>query len=262
MLKKITHPLTLFRSKSLHTESSSSIPEYITKVSHFKSLRRRTSYKGIQTNVYKLMRAKIVLHYKDQTCICLIDGNSPINKISESIFNELLDYEKSLSSCYINFQLEHVDFTERFYVGNTTVLGRPFIEKHAHSMDFDRRIIILNDSLIRLDIFNDIPSNVISICIEDMYFLALVDLQRKASFISVEILEKMRKHDTTNIKLNFSCQLLADVDNYSFHHDFTVIDNNHKYIILGLDFMKQHISRIGKNYIQLKNGLRVHYLKK
>jgi hypothetical protein len=259
MFKKLTHPLTLFRTKSLNTISSP--PEYITKVHQLKSLRKWTSYRGTQSSAYKLMRAKIVLHYKDKTCICLLDGNSPINTISESLFNELLDYEKSLSSCYINFRLEHVDFTERFYIGNTTVLGKPFIQKHVHSMDFDRRIIILND-MVRLDIFNEVPSNIISICIENMHFLALVDLQRKTSFISVEILEKMYKHDTTQIRLNFSCQLLTDIDDYSFHHDFTVIDNSHKYVILGLDFMKQHTSRIGKNYIQLKNGLRVHYLKK
>lgn len=261
MFRKITHPLTLFRTKSLHT-TSPHIPEYITKVNHIKSVYRRTSYKGLQTNVYKLMHAKIVLHYKDQTCICLINGNSPINTISESLFNELSDSEKSSFSCYIKFQLEHVDFTEKFYIGNTTVLGKPFIQKHVHSMDFDRCIIILNDNLGRLDIFNDIPPNVISICVENMHFLALVDLQRKTSFISVEILEKMHKHDTTQLLLNFSCQLLTDVDNYSFHQDFVVIDNSHKYIILGLDFMKQHISRIGKNYIQLKNGFRAHYLKK
>ena len=144
----------------------------------------------------------------------------------------------------------------------TRVLGRPFIKKNVHSMDFERRIIVLNDNLTRLNIFNDVPSNVISICIENIYFLALLDLQRTASFISVDILEKMRKHDTTQVRTNLSCQLLTDVDNYSFHQDFTVIDNNHKYIILGLDFMKQHISSIGKNYILLKNGLRVHYLRK
>lgn len=261
MLKKITHHFTLFRSKSVNV-TSPHIPEFITKIHHFKSLRRRSSYKRTRTNIYKSMHAKILLHFQNHTCICLLDGDSPINTISYSLFDKLSDSEKSLSNCYINFQLEHIDFMEKFYIGNATVLGRPFIKKNVHSMDFERRIIVLNDNLTRLDIFNDVPANVISICIENIYFLALLDLQRTASFISVDILEKMRKHDTTQVRTNLSCQLLTDVDNYSFHQDFTVIDNNHKYIILGLDFMKQHISRIGKNYILLKNGLRVHYLRK
>jgi len=259
MLKKLTHPLTLFRNRSIHTIPSP--PEYITidKKLNFKSLRRKNSSRDV---VYKTMRGKTVMHYKDNTCICIINGNHPINMISESLFNKLLDCEKSLSSCYIEFKLEHVTFNERFYIGPTTVLGKPFVQKHVHSMDHERRILFLNDNLTRIDMFKDVPSHVISICVEDMHFLALVDLQRKASFISVEILEKMRKHDTTQIRLNFSCMLPTDLDDYSFHQDFTVIDNNFKYIILGLDFMKQHVARIGKNYIQLKNGLRVHYLKK
>lgn len=273
MFKKITHPLTLFRNRSISEVPVSSTPEYISKIQHFKNLRRKSSYHyyycrdtppSTSTCVYKLMKASIVLHYKNQTCICIIDGNCPVNTISSDIFDGLSDNEKSTTSCYIDFQLEHVEFKERFYIGNMTILGKPFIQKYIQSMDFGRRIIVLND-LTRLNIFSEIPPNTISICIENMYFLALLDLKRKSSIISLDILEKMHKHDTTQTKLNFSCQLLTDIgggDDYGFNQDFCVIDNNHKYVILGIDFMKQHVARIGKNYIQLKNGLRVHYLKK
>jgi hypothetical protein len=269
MFKKLTHPLTLFRNRSISEVPLPSTPEYISKIHHFKSLRRKssgtsstsgTNY-GTSTCVYKLMKASIILYYKNKTCICIIDGNYPINTISEHVFNGLSDCEKSTTSCYIDFQLEHVEFKERFYIGNMTILGKPFIQKHVQSMDFGRRIIILND-LTRLNIFGEIPPNTISICIENMHFLALLDLKRKSSIISLDILEKMHKHDTTQTKLNFSCQLLPDVGDYEFNQDFCVIDNNHKYVVLGIDFMKHHVARIGKNYIQLKNGLRVHYLKK
>jgi hypothetical protein len=268
MFKKLTHPLTLFRNRSISEIPPPSTPEYISKIHHFKSLRRKGSYysshhrsTSTSTCVYKLMKASIILHYKNHTCICIIDGNNPVNTISKDIFDKLPDCEKSTTSCYIDFQLEHAEFKERFYIGNTTILGKPFIQKHVQSMDFGRRIIILND-LTRLNIFSEIPPNTISICIEDMHFLALLDLNRKSSIISLDILEKMQKHDTTQTKLNFSCQLLPDVGDYKFNQEFCVIDNNHKYVILGIDFMKHHVARIGKTYIQLKNGLRVHYLKK
>lgn len=270
MFKKLTHPLTLFRNRSISEIPVQSPSEYVSKIHqihHFKSLRRKNSYRSTSTStitstsVYKLMKACIILHYKNQTCICIVDGNHQVNTISKDIFDKLSDCEKSTTSCYIDFQLEHVEFKERFYVGNMTILGKPFIQKHVQSMDFDRRIVILND-LTRLNVFSEIPPNTISICIENMHFLGLLDLKRKSSIISLEILEKMHKHDTTQTVLHFSCQLLSEVGDYGFNQDFCVIDNSHKYVILGIDFMKKHVDRIGKNYIQLKNGLRVHYLKK
>ena len=268
MIKKLPNPLTLFRSKSINYKIDSP-PKYITKQSipirpNFKITRRmsqRSFVQHAQTHVSILMHAKIVFHFKDNTCICTINGNCPINTIAYTFFNELQDYEKSLNSCYLDFTLGHTLFNDQFYSGKHTILGRPFIEKYIECMDYDRRIVLLKDDT-RLDIFNEIPINTISICIGNEHFLAIVDVNRVTSIISLEILEKMENYDTTCLTLSLDCTIPIEHSDYPFTLVFRVIDNRHKYIILGLDFMKNNVFRVGKNYLQLKNGMRVHYLKK
>lgn len=212
-----------------------------------------------QTHVPTLMYAKIVFYCKNKTFICTIDGNSYVNTVTREFFDDLSDNEKSLKSCYLQFKLGKITFDEQFYIGKNIILGNLFIKKHIEMLNYEQRYIMLKDST-KLDIFNDIPKNTISICIENLHFLAIIDTKIESSIISLDILENLKKHNTTLLELELNCYIYIDNNLYQFNNTFKVVDNYYKYVILGFDFMKKHVFRVGKTYLQLKNGLRVHYL--
>lgn len=198
------------------------------------------------------MYAKVIIKINDKPCICTIDGNSPMNYYKED-------------GC-IKFKIEGEEFYQQFYsssrTGSLTILGRPFIEKYIKCMDYEHKVVILNTNTgeTKLDIFNEIPNNALPICIsvgenECIHFLAIVDINQKNSIISLETLDKIRANTTlTSIKLK------CCIYEFKFNHTFIVMNNDNRYVVLGLDFLSQYISRIGKKYLQTKSQLRLPYI--
>jgi hypothetical protein len=247
----------LFRSKSL----SPLPPSYIYKnrfsraSSLRKSTRRECDVNRLKTVIPTMMYAKIVIFLNDKAYICTIDGNCNGNTLPYNIFYNTVD------DCTGNLSvhLEHSIFTLSFKMGKRIVLGRQFIEKYVDTLDYQRGVIILKDTT-KLDVYNEIPSNVITLCINNEYFLAHIDATQKHSVLSLEMLDKLQC-DTTQTQINTHCIIQTEYTiPFEFDSPFYVIDNHNKYVILGLDFINTHCTRIGKHYILLKQKSRVFYI--
>lgn len=258
----------LFRSKSLSPQPPPSyiyknknqnitMVNRITRASSLKkSFRKRESGSSVcllKTAIPTMMYAKIIIFINNRAYICTIDGNYTLNTIPCTIFYNL-DGTRNLL-----FNLEHSMFTLKFKMGQKIVLGKQFIEKYVEILDYQRGIITLKDT-VKLDIYNEIPNNVITLCINDEFFLAQVDATKKHSILSLEMLDKLQC-DTTQTQINVHCIVQSEYNiPFEFDNLFYVVDNHNKYVTLGLDFITPYCTRIGKRYIQLKNSLRVFYL--
>lgn len=220
-----------------------------------KSFRRREcSVSLFKTVIPAMMYAKIIILINNRAYICTIDGNYTVNTIPCTMFYNLDDTRN------LFFNLEHSMFHLEFIMGNKIVLGKQFAEKYVEMLDYQRGIITLKDT-VKLDVYNEIPNNVITVWINDEFFLAQVDATKKHSVLPLEMLDKLQC-DTTQTQVSVHCMVQTEYNiPFEFDNIFYVVDNHNKYVILGLDFMTPCCTRIGKHYIQLKNNLRAFYLK-
>lgn len=222
-----------------------------------KSIRRECNVNRLKTVIPAMMYAKIIIFIKNKAYICTIDGNCNRNTVPSNMFYNLDN--GILSTCNILFNLEHSVFTFEFEIGNKIVLGRQFVEKYIEILDYQRGTITLKNN-VKLDIYNEIPPNVITIYINGEYFLARIDATQEHSVISLEMLDKLQC-DTTQTHINVQCIIQTEYSiPFEFDNLFYVVDNYNKYVILGLDFMTTYCTRVGKHYVQIKNKLRVFYL--
>lgn len=256
---KEDNSIILRKSKSL----SPSLPSYIYKNSTMsinrmtrasslrKSIRRECSVNKLTTVIPAMMYAKIIVFINNRAYICTIDGNCDVNTVPCTMLYHLNDK--------LPFHLEHSEFILQFNMGNKIVLGKQFVEKYVDTLDYQRGNITLKDT-VKLDIYNEIPENVIALCVNDKFFLARIDATQQHNILSLEMLDKLGC-DTTQTQVSGHCLVKTEyIIPFEFDNLFYVVDNHHKYVILGLDFLTKYCKRIGKHYIQLENNLRVFYI--
>lgn len=264
----------LFRSKSLSPQpraqqrqqqpplyiyKNPNVINRITRASSLKKSVKKYEYgvNQLKTVIPTMMYAKIIVFINNRPYICIIDGNYTVNTIPCTMFYNFDGVV--LSTRNLLFNLEHSIFILQFIMGQRIILGKQFVERYVDNLDCQYGIMTLKNN-VKLDIYNEIPNDVISICINEEYFLAHIDATHKHSILSLEMLDKLQC-DTTQTQVNVHCVIQTEyIIPFEFDNLFYVVDNHNKYVILGLDFLTTYCTRIGKHYTQLKNKLRVYYI--